>query len=92
MKRVLKYRVETAEVFSLQLPVGARFLSVQEQRGLAQMWFLVDDEAYGEERLFMLAGTGHPIHPDFENAGYLGTFQLSAGLAVFHLFEVCRHD
>lgn len=90
MKRVFKYPVVLAEVFSIEVPSGARFLSVQEQREGPQMWLLVDDAAPVETRFFTLAGTGHPIHPDFHDAKYLGTFQLEGGSLVFHLFEAVQ--
>jgi hypothetical protein len=88
MKKIHKYiMVPHTE---LDLPFGAEFLSVQEQRGYAVAWFLVDDisdtNRVIKRRVFNFYGTGHQV-PD--NPGrYLGTFQLKGGMFVFHLFEV----
>lgn len=86
MKTVWKFRVTADDYFTLDLPKGAKPLSVQEQGGEVQMWCLVNDnETIYERRTFRLAGTGHPIK---DNVVFIGTFQLDGGSLVFHLFEV----
>ena len=82
---IWKYPVQVKDFFTLEMPAGAKFLSVQVQADTPQMWFVVDiDGREAETREFFVFGTGHECSTasDME---FLGTFQLSGGL-VFHLF------
>jgi hypothetical protein len=76
--------------FKLELPVGAKILSIKEQRGVACVWALVeiDPEIPNEVRRFRLAGTGHPILVDPDELKFVGSVLLRGGDLVFHLFEV----
>lgn len=85
--RVLKYQVPAVDSFTLGLPASARFLSVQEQNQLAQMWFEVDMGEQPGVRYFQLVMTGGEV----PHAGaYLGTFQTHNGHYVIHLYEVTK--
>ncbi len=86
MKTIWKYEIPLADHFSLPIPAGATFLSVQSQHDVPQSWWLVDPTAVKAPRVFRVIGTGHPI-PDLQNLHFLGTFQVSGGSLVFHLFE-----
>lgn len=86
MKTIWKFTLEPN--CTLEMPIGAEILTVQEQNGHAQMWALVDPYAENEEREFAVYGTGHKI-PDSPGA-YVGTFQLNEGTLVFHVFEAPR--
>jgi hypothetical protein len=88
MKRqiILKYPFEVEDEFELNLPVAARFLTVQVQDNIPCMWFQVTHEtAYLEMRKFYVVGTGHPFNPS--DSVYLGTFQMLEGMFVGHLYE-----
>ena len=89
MRTIWKYRVHQLESFTHQIPKGARFLSVQIQNGTPEIWFTVETTQEMEERKFFMALTGQEIPQDLFNvADYLGTFQLSGGSIVCHLFEI----
>jgi hypothetical protein len=81
---VWKYTLEAADRQEIEMPIGARILSVQLQGGLGpQMWALVDPSAERERRAFLLFGTGHTgVHGQ-----YIGTFQWHNGVTVWHVFE-----
>ena len=82
---IWKFPVQDA--FTLELPIGARFLDVQVQAGVPQFWFLLDPNGQREIRKFAVAGTGaHISNP--EMLEHLGTFQLHEGRIVLHLFEL----
>lgn len=85
MRRVYKYPVLLSDRFHLDLPVGAKILSVNIQHGNPQMWALVDPDCPLERRFFRLAGTGHPIEDTVVE--HVGTFRIANGDLVFHLFE-----
>ena len=90
MRQVIwKWSVVPESRFTLALPRGAKILDVQEQRGQPQLWALVDPTAPIERREFCVLPTGTEWESD-EVLRYLGTFQLTLGQLVFHLFEIER--
>lgn len=84
-RAIWKYPVHLTDQFGAHIPEGAEVLSVQVQHGEPQMWVLVEPDAPQRYRNFRVVGTGHPFDP----AGwdFVGTFQISGGDLVFHLFE-----
>lgn len=89
MQSVYKYPIALDDYFSLDLPKGAKILTVQEQRGIPQLWaFIKLGEEEVEKRNFLLAGTGHPIKESPERLNYVGTFQTFGGGFVGHVFEI----
>lgn len=83
MKRIWKYTL--TPICELDIPKGAKVLSVEVQHGKPRIWILVDTDAEMESRTFCSYGTGHDI-PDDPGA-YIGTLQLKEGTLVFHVFE-----
>ncbi len=88
MQNVFKYTIPVEDYFSLDLPKGAKILTVQEQHGEAQVWALVNPDNPTETRNFRLAGTGHPIEENPDTLDYIGTFQLAGGSFIGHVFEI----
>lgn len=87
MQTIWKFDVPTQDIFWLELPIGARVLSAQMQKGKPCLWVLLDPEIPKEGRRFRLSGTGHPIEKA-ESLSFIDTFQLDGGSLVFHLFEI----
>ena len=85
---IWKYPLQFKETTRLNMPEGARPLTVQMQGAVPTLWAVVDsDNTTLEVRQFHLAGIGHPLRAiDPLHTPYLGTFQ-AQGL-VFHVFEV----
>src|SRR4051812_18868695 len=83
MNAIWKYEVGPRTV--LEMPKGARILSLQVQDNAPKIWALVDTNQMKVRRVFRVLPTGM----EFDAAGlaYVGTFQLDGGKAVFHLFE-----
>lgn len=88
MKKVYKYTLDWDDYTTLMLPVGARILHFDVQHGKPQIWALVDPEAEMINRVFRLAGTGHPIIE--EDIAHIGSTLMLDGKFVWHLFEVTR--
>lgn len=87
-KVIYKYPCELEDSFIIEMPKGAEILSVQVQHGHPFLWALVEPDVEKEERRFQLFGTGHIIHWGLlAKVKFIGTFQLSGGMIVFHLFE-----
>lgn len=75
----------------LDMPIGAKVLTVQMQGDAVMLWALVDALAPKEQRRFLVYGTGHEIL-DAGALTYVATFQMGGGVLVFHAFEVSRPD
>ena len=85
-RTIYKYPVTVYDDFVVELPEGARVLTVDVQHGEPVMWAMVDPTAPTSKRHFRLIGTGHPIE-DAAALTFIGTFQMRDGALVFHLFE-----
>jgi len=76
---------------TIVMPVGARILCVQNQRGDICLWAEVCPEGPTEERTFIVRGTGWEYIPVRDEV-YLGTVQVSDGALVWHVFETTQRD
>lgn len=84
---VWKYPVPEPETEAwIDMPKGARFLSLQVQKKTAQMWFLVDPIQNNESRKFAVVGTGS-MSVAVDRCDFLGTYQELGGDFVWHVFE-----
>ena len=87
MKTIWKYPLEARDQYTLELPVDAKVLTVQDQGGLGpQLWALVDPNAPTTKRKFHVVGTGHDA-TRIGDSEYVATFQLPGLGLVFHVFE-----
>ena len=87
MITIYKYEVRIADEFVIEMPKGARILTVQTQGGAPFLWALVENTASMTMRTFALRGTGHQSD-GLALAPFVGTFQLHNGALVFHLFDL----
>jgi hypothetical protein len=91
VKKIYKYDVEVNDTFEVEMPDGAEILTVQVQHQQPVIWALVETNNKTVKRFFRLIGTGNPIEMDEqESLNHIGTFQITGGALVFHLFE--RHQ
>lgn len=86
MKAIWKYRPRPGD-FALEMPLGARILTVQMQGVEPEMWALVDPAVPKVKHRFVTVGTEHPLPDEIETFAHVGTFQLQGGALVFHLFD-----
>jgi hypothetical protein len=74
--------------WKLELPLGARVLSVQNQRGVLALWFEFEPgQKRRTERVFKVVETGERFDASV-NSVYLGTVQFDEGNYVVHVYEV----
>lgn len=92
MKTIFKYPVQMSEYFTIHAPRGAEFFAVQMQGSEIKMWARVDTEQKEVPHCFGVHGTGHCLNDFTRNAPHIGTFQLSGGLFVFHLFGESNNE
>lgn len=86
MITIHKYDVFFGDTFTVEMPEGAEFLSLQVQHGRPQMWFRVDDSRPVRRQVFGICGTGKDIPDRVAAAPFLGTFQMEGGALVIHVF------
>ena len=84
---VWKYQLEVIPQQTIEMPFGAKILTVQVQQETPCIWALVDPALYTIRREIRIVGTGHEL--GFTSlAKYLGSFQQLNGSLVWHVFEV----
>ncbi len=86
MNTIHKYKLPLRDHFSLEMPVGAVILSIQEQNKDIVLWAMVDNAAPTTVRWFRIVGTGVPFTPPIGR--YLATVQMSIDTFVWHIFEL----
>lgn len=86
MNRIWKWPLEVTDLQTVSMPSGAKVLAIQTQHGQPVIWALVDESAPKVSRVFVTYGTGYPM-PDGDLGNYVGTYQISGGSLVFHVFE-----
>ena len=88
MQTIWKFELTTTDEQTIEIPLGAEFLTVQVQNNNPCIWALVDPSQPTEKRHIEIYGTGHRIHTDIGvERKYIGTYQLNGGSLVFHVFE-----
>lgn len=91
MKTVWKFPLALAGEQRIDMPAGARLLSVQPQGEGVCLWALCDPDAKKEPRVIVIVGTGHQApEEDLWQLKHISTFQLHGGALVFHAFEIVR--
>jgi len=89
MKAIWKFGL--SENCTVEMPQGARILTVREQGNDVALWAEVDPKAPRERRQFRLYGTGFEL-PSNKLLNYLGTAMIMGGSLVLHAYEVLPGD
>ena len=84
--KIYKYQFGIKSLQHIEIPLGAKILSVQAQRGALCLWALVDPDPGAVTRAHPIRvyGTGHPCDEDPRN--FIGTVQTNEGALVWHVF------
>ena len=89
MRTIYKYPITVQDDISIEMPQGAKVLTVQMQRGIPCVWAIVDPDNEPAAKYFRLAGTGHPITERVSRLlRHIGSFQMEGETLIFHLFEI----
>ena len=86
-KVIWKYNIPILDIIKIEMPKGAKVLSVQNQNDEIALWMHVNPKEKSEIREFQIIGTGHEL-PSLEKPKrkYIGTCQI--GIYVWHVFEL----
>lgn len=87
MQTIWKFPFELTDKFTIDMPKGAKVLTVQVQNEHPCIWALVNDKAPVEKRTFSLVGTGTSANHITAHWRHVGSCQLQDGALVIHLFE-----
>ena len=84
--QIWKFPLEVNDAVLVEMPFGAKVLTVQVQNGIPCLWALVEPRNTPDgSTKFRIVGTGHY----FDGKGeYIDTFQLMDGALVFHVFRI----
>lgn len=85
-RTIWKFPLTVTDRQKVVMPKGAQILHVASQYEIPCLWALVDEYAEKEERLFAIFPTGN-VRFDAANAKHVGSFILSGGAFVGHIFE-----
>ena len=83
MSVIYKFPLRVTDEQTINMPTGAKILSVQFQNDQLCVWARIDNEYFKSKRTFLIVGTGHRF-PD-DGRQYIGTVQ--QGPFVWHVFE-----
>lgn len=87
MRTIYKYSVMPGRNV-INMSRGAEILTVQMQRGLPYLWAIVENSYPKEERVIVIKATGRECDElSISKATYVGTFQMSDGDLVYHVFD-----
>ncbi len=83
---IFKFILFPSKSQTIELPIDAEILTVQNQNEEVCMWVKLDPSAPKINRTFAVFGTGWDINAD-SKLNYIGSVQLESGKLVFHVFE-----
>ena len=87
MKQTIwKFDIDVDDEQQIKMPQLAELLSVQPQKGSVCIWALVNPDNPIVDRNIIMSGTGHDLS-DRLLGKFLGTFQITNGDLVFHVFD-----
>lgn len=86
---IWKFPLEIVDEMAIEMPVGARLLTVQVQGGTPTLWALVSPQAPKVQRRIRIIGTGHPLRlaDDLSYVGTVQTIGAYGGDLVWHVFD-----
>jgi len=87
MQKIFKYPLQCKDEQIIDLPAGAKILTVGNQNRSVYMWVIVNlHETNIQHRKIIIVGTGNNLlYSDYERV-YLGTVMVD--VYVFHIFEI----
>lgn len=85
-KAIWQFTLSLTGVQTIKMPENANIIHLEVQYNELNIWAIVDTKALKEERTFSMYGTGRLLEVA-EEEKHIGSFQMSGGSLVFHVFE-----
>lgn len=86
MESIWKFPIVVTDDQEVEMPEGARIVTVQVQKGTLNLWAIVDPSAPLKKRHIKVVGTGHS-QSSLSSLSYIGTAQMMEGTLIWHVFE-----
>lgn len=87
MKRIFEYNLRSND-YRVEMPEGAKILTVREQFGNICIWAEIDPEQPMVFRYFEVLGARQTIPESMgQSREYIGTVALEGGKLIFHIYE-----
>lgn len=87
-RAIWKFPLDVADEQTLNMPAGAKILTVQIQFGVPTIWAEVEpSEPKIQQRRIAVFGTGHTI-PALKPLTYIGSVQQDGGNLIWHIYEI----
>lgn len=88
MQTVWKYTLAAKEWQTIEMPLGAKILSAEEQNHQIVVYAAIEDTKTDmfEDREIIVLGTGHETHYDLNEYRFLNTVKMENGSLMFHVF------
>lgn len=83
---IYKYPLDVQKVQRIKMPSDSEILCVQMQNGKPCLWVSCSPMLEMLYRVINMTGTGHDLSNRVMGK-YIGTFQMSEGELVFHVFD-----
>lgn len=81
---IYKYPLLITEKQEMEIPKGAKYLTLKLQNGIPCLWAKVSEKDIKVKTTFLMIGTGQEIP---NGAEYIGTIHLTESNLVFHVFQ-----
>jgi hypothetical protein len=95
MKTIYKYPIEVTDTQFIEMPEGAKILTVKNQLDVGPcLWAEVETDNPVSFRRIEIYGTGNPMHVQ-ESASesiYIGTFMQRQDRLVWHVYEIKKKE
>lgn len=85
MKVIYKYPLEVTDKQTISMPMDAKIISIQEQKGKPVVWVMTNGKKPMKDVVFHMVETGKPFLLR-DILKYLRTIQLLSGNYVMHIF------
>ena len=93
MRAIYRQPIEVTDLQTITGPGARKVLSVEDRRGVPEVWYTVDTEAPEQDILVWVVGTGHPIPEEcLKHGHYVGHFLAVGGTFVGHVYATVNGE
>lgn len=84
--KIFKYKIELTDHPSIDMPINAKILHLDDQYGDLFLWAEIDEEETVVPTSFRIYGTGHLLDEGHSSYTFIGTVLDRRGL-VWHIYK-----
>lgn len=90
MKTIYKYPFQPNDFIEIEMPIDSKVLTIETQHEMPCMWVEQDTDKPKYKQKFAIVGTGQNLVNTYKYGApeYVGSFQMSGGRLVFHVYKL----